>query len=632
MTHDPKAWWLAPKGSVHTSALNYVRSVDAVQARIFNKFLKLEFLYDMTPRAGSVGVGDYRDDGRMTENVIAGTVDTVAAQIATTDIRAVFDTDDADWSAQRKAKHREWYAESLAKLYNVAEKCQRGFQAGAATKGTGVNYVRTNRFKQIIVESVMIDDIVVDELECRNSGPRQMHFRSPRDREELIAEYPDHKAKIELAQGGLTSNWRLWAGYRPIERNEVMVIESWRLPIGVKDQPGYVAGRHTVTIDGCDLHDEEYHDDFFPFAIMFWSKPARGWYGIGIAERIAGIQRALNRRNLQIERQLDLGAFPTTYVPLLDAQLATKTTFNSVGNVVTYKSGTEPKTVIPQAVSPETYRDADRLAAKAYEASGVSRMASQAVKPAGLETGVALREYRDQTTQRFAMQEKAYERFFLDTIVLILDCCRKLGADAPKVLRKTRFGSRTLDWKDVSMDDVRIQIGAASTLSRTRAGRQQTVIEWAQAGIISQDDARRLMDHPDLDRALSLYTAAIENVEACIEEIADGNVVVPEPFMNLKLCVWRAQQQYLIWDKAGAPEDVLEALRTFTVQAAWMVGGDASDPANQNLPAPGPDVSMPADPAMMGAPGGMPPLPPGPPMADPQAQLSPQAMQLTAFG
>jgi hypothetical protein len=620
---DPKAWWLADKGAVHTSALNYVRSVDAVQAHLFNKFLRLEYLYDRNPRPGSVGLGgEAKDDGRMIENVIAGTVDTVAAQIATTDIRAIFDTDNADWSEQRKAKHREWYSEALAKLHDVAEKCQRGFQAGAATKGTGVNFVRTNRFKQITVESVMIDDIVVDELECRNSGPRQMHFRTPRNRDELKAEYPKHAAKIDTSQGGIAGNWRLWAGYRPLERNEVIVIESWRLPIGAKGKDGYVPGRHAIVIDGLDLLDEEYDDDFFPFAIMFWSKPARGWYGIGIAERIAGIQRALNRRNLQIERQLDLGAFPTTYVPLIDAALATKTTFNSVGNVATYKGGQAPTTVIPQAVSPETYRDADRLAAKAYEVSGVSRMASQAVKPAGLETGVALREYRDQTTQRFAMQEKAYERFFLDTIVLILHFCKKLGAAAPKVLRKTRFGSRTLEWKDVDLNDIKIQIGAASTLSRSRAGRQQTVIEWAQAGIISQDDARRLMDHPDLERALSLYTAAIENVEACLEEIADGNVVMPEPFMNLKLCVWRAQQQYLIWDKAGAPEEVLENLRTFTVQAAWMIGGDDADVTNQNQVAPGPDVSEPMLPA------GAAPMPAGPPMEMPMAALAPQAMQI----
>jgi hypothetical protein len=395
-----------------------------------------------------------------------------------------------------------------------------------------------------------------------------------------------------------------------------MVIESWRLPIGTPGHERYRPGRHTIVIDGLDLLDEEWNKLFFPFSVLRWSKPVTGWYGIGLAERIAGQQRALNRRNLQIERQLDQGAFPTTYVSIADAALTAKTQ-NTVGTIAVYK-GAKPETVIPQAVSPETYRSRDDLKASASEMSGVSRMAAQAVKPAGLETGAALREYRDQTTQRFALQEADYQQFFLDTIILILDCCKDLGAEAPEVMRKTRFGGRRLSWAKVNMDDVRIQIGAASTLSRTRAGREQTVIEWAQARIISQDDARRLMDHPDLERAMSLYTAAIENVDYCLEEIGDGNVIVPEPFMNLKLLVWRAQQQYLNWSSDGAPETVLENLRQLIVQAAWMVSG-GDQPANGNMPVgPGPDTSMP-------------PLPGGPPMGGPpQAALSPQAMQLQA--
>jgi hypothetical protein len=639
---SPSNWWDAVKGSVYNTALTYVRTVDASQSQIYNRFARLEYLYDMNPRGGYMDVsGGGKGDGRMNENVIASNVDTVSAQIATTDIRAVFDTDGADWGEQRRAKWREWYAEALAKRLDVLPKCQRGFKAGAALKGTALNKVYVDAFDQIRVDSVLVDDIIVDELECRNGPPRQMHFRTPIEREELRAQFPGNDAAIARAATGSAQNPREWQGYRPLQRNEIMVLESWRLPIGTKDHPRYKPGRHTICIEGCDLLDEEWHKPFFPFAVMFWTTPPRGWYGIGLAERIAGLQRALNRRNLQIERQLDQGAFPTTFVPIIDARLSSQTQ-NTVGSIAVYKGSSPPQTVIPPVVSPETYRDADRLSSKAGEISGVSRMASQAVKPAGIETGVALREYRDQTTQRFAIQEKGYETFVLDTIVLILDCCKDLGKDAPKMLRKTRFGSKTLSWAKVDMQDVRVQIGAASTLSRTRAGREQTVVEWAQAGIISQDDARRLMDHPDLERAMSLYTAAIENVEHCLEEIADGEVVMPEPFMNLKLLIWRAQQQYLNWSADGAPEEVLENLRQLIVQAAWMESGGNSpgmQPGEVGGPtAPGPDTSMPGGGAPpSGAPAGMPPpgwvpqMPAGVPIGGPaQAAFSPQAMQLQA--
>jgi hypothetical protein len=625
MSFEP--WWSLPEGKAHEQILQYVRSVDVAQGHLINKFLKCAALYDMQARGprSTIDVSTIVG-GRMHVNALAGAVDTVSAQIATTDIRATFDTDGANWSEQRRARHREWYSEALAKLLEVHKKCQRGFKAGAATKGTGLNKVYIDAFDQIVVDPVKVDDIVVDEMEARNGSPRQMHHRVPIDKETLKAQFPDHEKQIDTATTSMSAYPRLWAGYRPLERNEIMVIESWRLPLGIKGHERYKAGRHTIVIEGTTLLDEEWHKAGFPFAIMVWEEPVEGWYGIGLVERNVGTQVALNRRNLQIEKQNDQGAFPTTWIPLADANLRTQTlTQNAIGTMAVYRGATPPKTEIPQAVSPQTYMDADRLESKIFENSGVSRMASQAVKPAGIETGVALREYRDQTTQRFAMQEKRYERFFLDTIVLILDCCKDLGAKAPKVNRKTRFGSRKLEWAQVDMNDVRIQIGAASTLGRSRSGREQTVVEWAQAGIITQDDAKRLIEHPDLERAMSLYTAAIENVEYCLEEIADGNVIMPEPFMNLKLLVWRAQQEYLNWMADGAPEEVLENLRALIVQAAWMskqagAGGEV-----------GPDMSMQEAPPQqgVGAMPMMPPLPVAPPtMPPPVAAFAPQAMSL----
>jgi hypothetical protein len=637
---DTESWYLAEKSRVNAKVFTYVKQLDRFQFDTFNRFKQLEALYDVTPRPGAKQYRTPKGYGRMHENVIASNVDTVSAQIATTEVRAVFDTDDADWSTQRRARRLEWYAEGLGKLLQVPQKCRHAFKAGGAVKGNAINKVWTDKFDRICVKPVMVDDIVVDESECRGGEePRQLHYRTAIDRDELKAEYPKFKTQIAAAQGGY-GQWQTWAGWRPLRRSDILVIESWRKPIGVKGKDGYLAGRHTVTIDGCDLLDEEYHEDYFPFAIMRWSKPVNGWYGIGLAERIAGIQLALNRRNLQNERKLDHGAFPTTWVQRQDAALATAQASvmqNTLGTVAVYGGSQPPTTVTPPAVSPEELRDADRLSAKASEVSGVSRMASQSVKPAGIETGVALREYRDQTTQRFAEQEKDYELFVLDTVWLVIACCKKLGAKAPVITRKTRFGSRKIEWDQVDMKEVRVWIGAASTLSRTRAGREQTVVEWAQAGIISQDSAKRLIGHPDLEREMSLYTAAIENADECLEEIADGNVVMPEPFMNLKLLVWRAQQQYLNWSAGGseraAPEDVLENLRSLIVQAVWMDTGGDVEAMNQN--AVGPDMSMPAQPGapgapMPGMPGGVPPLPAGPPMATPQAAFAPQAMQLVA--
>jgi hypothetical protein len=611
-------WWNADEGCVHRAVFEHVQAVEQNQFDQFDRFEKLACLYDPNANTTTLHTGGAESFGAYAqENVIASNVDTVTAAIAATEVRARYMTDDADWSTWRTARELEYYSEELDELLEVHPKARLAFKE-AATKGTGLVKVYADAFRQVRVEAIRCDDVVVDEVQCRNGAKvKHLHQRMTNvDREELAAAFPECEPEIMRAQTG-TGNWRAWAGYRPLDGDNLVVIESWRLPIGVKDSKGYKPGRHTITIDGCDLLDEPYHKPHFPIARIVWSERTNGWYGISLAERIAGIQRALNKRNWQIDRNLDQVAVPTTFVRPIDANMTTKST--RAGGLTTYK-GEEPKTVFPQAVSAETYQNRNDMKAAAYEESGVSRLAAQSVKPSGLDSGVAMREYRDQTTQRFAMQEKAFEQLVLDIIWLILDVCKDLGDAAPEVVRKSRFGARKIRWADVDMRDVKVQIAASSALPRTPAGRYQTALEWAQAGVITTDEWRRLTEHPDLDRVLSLYTEGIDCVEHDLEMIERGEYVVPEPYGNHQLMVRMGMAAYQRDRKlANCPEEVLEALRQYTDLAAYYLSG--GDAANQNAAPPMPgdelgmDAAMPMDPAMA---------------AQPVAALADNAMNLRA--
>lgn len=585
MTYTP--WYRAEPGRVHHAVIDVVAEIQRRQSTTFDRFIKLEALYD--PNAIGAG-GAYRSTsealGVVTENVIASNVDTVTAVVATTEVRARFLTDDGDWSTQRTARLLEWYAGGLSTLLEIPAKCRAAFKA-AAKKGTGLVKVYAGAFDDIAVEEVQIDDVIVDDQETRaGAPPRQIHQqRAGVDRDELRARFPAFATEIDRAQTGNLRNWRTWS-YRALGENDLVVIESWRLPIGRRGHKGYVPGRHTIVIDGADLLDEPWHKDRFPFARIVWTERTGSWYGISGAERIAGQQRALNKRNWQIDRALDQGASRTTYVRPADANLAVKTV-NTIGTIAVVK-GDYPRTEIPPVVSGETYANRTEMKSSAFEEFGVSRLAAQSVKPAGIDSGVAMREYRDQTTQRFAPQEKAFEALYLDVVWLVLDACKDLGAAAPTVMRRTRYGAKRIPWAQVDMRDTRVQIAAASTISRTPAGRLQTVVEWAQAGIVSQDEARRLLRHPDLERAMSLYTAALEGIEHAIEAIEDGAIVMPEPFDHLELIVKRGMMAYQKDRDDGAPEEVLEGIRQYIVQAAYLLSRQGDGAA---VPAPGPPVA-----------------------------------------
>jgi hypothetical protein len=615
-TPPPKRTWVnAEEGEVHKLVFEYVAAVERQQFLTFDRFVKLEALYD--PNApnlpGGLAITGGDPTSRVIENVIASNVDTVAAAIAATDVRPRYMTDDGDWTSQRTATQLEWYSEGLGTLLDVNPKCRIAFKE-SAKKGTGVIKVYANEFDEPKVEHVRIDDIIVDEAECRSGGtPRQMHQRMTGvDREELKARFPEFEHKIDIAQRGWS---RFWAGYRPIDDGALVAIESWKLPIGRKGRKGYRPGRHTITIDGCDLLDEPWDKPFFPFACMVWSERTAGWYGISLSERIAGLQRALNHFNWQIETSVDRFAVPTTWVGMADAQIAVQT-INRLGTIGVYR-GQKPETVTPQAVSGEVYNLRREYKSSAYQESGVSEMAARSMKPAGVESAVAMRELRDQSTQRFSMQEKAYERLVLDVHWLLLDVCKDLGDEAPVIARKAKFGARRIKWADVDMTDVRVQIQAASTLGRTPAGRYQTALEWAQAGVISTDEWRRLTKHPDLDRVLSLYTQGMESIERDIEAIEDGYAVSPEPYGNLMLMSRMGRMAYLRDRDLGAPEEILEGLRQYVVQAIHMDNLRRRPPANENTGEP--------------MPGGE-PMPPGDLVAggQPTAALAPEAMNLMA--
>jgi hypothetical protein len=565
-------WWNAKKGEVHSTVLPYVRTVENHQAEIFDKFVKLEATYDTNSRTNRYTASTNmaarlgRARAIVTENLIASQVDTVAAHVADTDIKVRIQTDGADWSHQRTAKRLELYLNGLSKLFEIGDKCRSGFKAGAAMKGTGINKVWIDQFDQIRVTPVPIDNIVVDELECRDGKPRQLHYRDFYDREDLMAQFPEHAEAIEKAQA--SGNWSRWAGYRPMEANEVVVIESWRLPIGPKGHERYIPGRHTLTIDGCDLLDEEYDDPFFPFAKIVWNAPIWGFYGISLAERILPHQNLLNRRQYQINRSLDKKADPITYVHQADQNLALKTV-NELGSIAVYKNAV-PVTVDHQAVGAETYQDVPRIKQSASDQTGINRDMQSGGVPAGIESGAGVREVRQTRTATFSIQEKAFENFWLDTLWLVLQMCKKLGGTkAPPILNVAKYGNKRIKWSEVDMNDVRIEMFAASTLGDTPAGRQQRVVELAQAGVITLDESRQLMEHPDISTVLSMYNAAWEDAEETIERILDGEFVVPEPYQNLQMLVWHGQQRYLlIKNDPTCPEEILENLSDFVAIAA----------------------------------------------------------------
>ncbi len=568
---DP--WWKAAKGNVHREAFTAVRRIENENSEVFDRFVKLEALYDPnTPDGGDVG--------HVTENVIASGVDTMAAMIGEAEIFARFLTDGADWHQTRRAKELEFYAEERQVECKIPQRCRTALKE-ALKKGAGLTK-SYERFGVPRVDFVAIENVVVDPAEHREGREtRQFHQWDYVDADELIALYPEHEEAINNTRGRVGEWSRMRSNWRPPE-HQVCVLYSYRKPIGVRGQKGYKAGRETVCIEGADLYDEEWHETEFPFGMMVCSERLKSFYPISVAERVMGIQYALNKRHWQIDRTLDQNAVLTSYLRPADANMQVKTTAIGRHGIVV---GDYPHTPVPPVVHPETYGDLDRKRAAGLQEMGVNEMAARATKPSGVETGRAIREYTHATTTRYSTQERGYEELVLTTIWNTLMVCKRLGKSAPTTIRRGRFAPTKLRWKDVDPTEMRIQMRAANTSPRQPWGRTETVLELAQAGLVSTDSARRMLDNLDLDQELSLYSSALEAIEFDLDAIAKGHVVIPDPSGNHAMMVWRATNEYLKWSVLPkVPEEVLEVIRQyFEIAADYQA--QAAMPANDNTTA-----------------------------------------------
>jgi hypothetical protein len=614
-------WWKAEEGQVHRAVFARVETIESEQARIFNRFIKLAKLYDRHETLGQGSDAALLDSGRggltadtlVSENVVKSNVDTFVAFTGSSrpGIRCM--TDGAEWSIQRRAKKMERWIEGIfeqAGAYRHGPHTAKaaGVLGHAALKEYPEVDADGDYTGKMALERTIIDEIVVDEVACKSTPPREMFHRRAVDREALIDQYPDFEEEIRKAPSGT-----LWAGYRPYEKNQVMVIEGWQL-----------GKRHVLCVDGADLIDEKWPHQWFPFVFLRFSERLTGFYGCGIAEDLAGHQRQLNRINRQTDRNLEMLANPFWLVQQGDAQLGGKIVQTEAGRVVVYKS-TKPEQSRPMAVSPEVYQRRNDLIDSSYKFVGNSILSAQSKKPADVESGAALNALADSETQRFAVQAQMYEQVFIDLAQLSMNWAKIMGKAAPNVVVKaTGRRAKELKWSEVNLDDLPFEMSlqATSGLSRTPAGRLDAAMRLAQSGLIGPDETRRLLDHPDIQRAMTIANAAFEDIEAAIENMLDGELEVPEPYQFLDLGVVLVQKAYLDARRTpNTPEDVLEALRTWIMQANHLRGvGD--EPANQNA-VPG------APPMPMGAGAGGPPgmLPPPPQNVTPMPGIAAAPMR-----
>lgn len=565
-----KKWWTASEDRIYESVwplANFLRESQSIRHNANYRYMNLYANKSVDNLAAAHAINNlapfYGQSAYTTFNVVKSCVDTAVSKISKQKPRPFFLSENGDWSLQQKAKKLNSFILALFEqmggqnginresLYSIGADA---FQDACIT-GTGSAKVFIRNDK-IIAERFLSDELIVDQFEGIYRTPRSMHQVKYVDREVLFHLYPTakHRRMIEDAQAASTS-------HAQSTHDMVPVIESYHLPSGIDAKDG----KRAVCIETGTLHAGMWDKLYFPYLVQRWSKAPIGYFGIGLAEELQGIQREINSILMKIQTGLNRVAVPRVFRDIADLN-APKRMSNQIGEYHYYVNR-PPIIDTPVAFNAETYMHLDRLFQKAFELTGLSQLSATSQKPAGLNAAVAIREYQDIGSERFATVHMMYEGFFTpQATYMVLDLLEdllKAGVDYV-VQSKDGMTMQPIKYSDVRipLDSMTVRPYPTAYLPAEPAGKFAKVQELVEAGFYDQDEGRELLDFPDLKKTNNIKSAMRNACFSYIETIIDKGVYRPiEPYQDVALTQQLAQSYFLEGRTQNMPEDRLSLLR-----------------------------------------------------------------------
>jgi len=539
-------WYNSEPDEVVFDLVSTVDNIENEQEGRLDDYIRFAKLYkarnvqgfepgDWTVSNINADTGEMSVPASITYNVVKSASDTVVSKIGLNKPRPRFLTEEGSEQQQQRAKDLEKFVDGI--LYSCGAHARAADALrDACIYGIGVLKV-FERNGEVFVEKVHPSRMMIDDNAALDGEPKSLFQKEYVSREALLAMFPDSEKALYSAKLSTGS------GYASA-RDMVEVYEAWHLSCGE------ISGRHVICVESGVLLDEEWDEDSFPFVVIRWVKDIMGWHGIGLAEELEGIQREINNLLNKVRDNMHLLSVPYILKPrgadVHDDQLLS----NETARVIEYSGNVPPKIEIPPAIHPQVFSQLETLYKRAFEIAGVSQLSATSTKPAGIESGVALRTLQDVETQRFSTVARQWEDMFVDLAKKIIGCARQLEERGEELSSKYNGKSfvERISWSKVKMDEDEfiLKVYPASSLPNTPAGKLETIIDMMKAGLITQDVAGNLLDFPDLEKYNSLMNSAMDDIEATMEHmLAKGEYIEPLPYQNLALGIKLGTHYYL---------------------------------------------------------------------------------------
>ncbi len=511
-------------------------------------------------------------DERPKYNVTSSCIDTVFSRIAKNKPRIMALTERGDDSLRRRAKKLTQFTLGMFKQYNVYQRIQEMFKDGCIFDLGALKIYRDGG--KIHFDRVMPNELYIDEADGFYGTPSHIHQVKYVLKDVLKDQYPKkYHNSIDQAQSILEGESAFASN---TDTRYAVVIESWHLKSGEEAKDG----RHTICINNEVLFDEKWDGKRFPFVFSRWCKPVVGFWGQSLAYRLMGKQIEINKMLKVIQDSMHLGSSFKVFVEH-NSRVVQEHLSNAIGSIV-YYTGAKPEYTVPQTVHNEYFTHLKWLIESCYQEAGISSLSAQSKKPAGLDAAVAMREFQDIESERFATIAQDFDDLHIEVAQHLMELCKEIDADGEKleVKAESKKFVDTIKWKDVEIEDnqVVLQLFPTAMLPHDPAGRIQYVTELMQGGLIDQDVGLGLLDFPDVQEALDVRNAPLNDILFTIGEILEESKYnPPEPYQNLALGIKTFQNYYLKARSENVGEAKLEMLRQWMAAAKAMMDKQAAE-------------------------------------------------------
>lgn len=540
-------WWENPESSDlpddeiekarANSLIDCVRGLENAQQEVHQQNLYAAQLYSNRELAAfdwgnsSLYRASLAPVSRTGENLVLMVVDTLVSQIGKNRPKARPQTRGASWKLRKQAKRLDKFLYGEFIRNRVYEKGKQVFR-DACIFGFGCLYVSMDG-DRVNTERVFPDEIIVDQMEVVAAGkPRHIYRRRVLPVEVVVATWGGSRDKDEfleeLVEVSRTSDY---LDYRSVGAGYVVVIEAWQMAQDGKD------GKYVCAVQNHILKEMPYKLEVPPFIFYNWASPLSGFYSPSAVEQILPYQIRLNEINDVIRDAQDLMGRPRLLVAE-GSRVNPLDIDNVVARIIKY-TGIKPEPANWPAVSAEIYNERDRQVRICLEQFGVSALASKVTPPtqARFDSSAAFREFNAIQDDRLSDPAQRFERFYLDYAETVVRTIRASGTNPQTVWVSggKKGGVEVIEWADIDIDENAyvLQLEATSIFDSTPSAIRDNLEKQLAMGLITPEEYRLQLSHPDDQAELSLQSAAAADIERVIGLLEDGKYESPVPIQDL---------------------------------------------------------------------------------------------------